>query len=317
MQNPKNMNFHSSFKTMDPAHGKNGPEDALVLDTEIEQHMATLWNAKWIILGCAATCAAIALAASFAVEEEYEASVVLSPVTQSASGGGLGTLSSVASQMGGLAALAGIAAPGDSAKAESETVLKSENLTEAYIAKNDLLPVLYSSKWDATKRTWKTTNPARTPTLWKANKYFEKSIRQVTTNAKTGIVTMTIKWKEPQLAANWANGLVRMTNEYLRNKAILELQHHIDYLNSEASKSTMVETRQAVFSLMETEINRSMIARGTEEYAFKVLDPATVPETPSSPRKVLWLLGGLAVGVFLSISWVFVRLRFGYIPHVD
>jgi uncharacterized protein involved in exopolysaccharide biosynthesis len=301
-------------KTMNLMQGPDGtPEDALASDTELEQHMAVLWQGKWTIFACAVVCAAIAGAASFAVRKQYEASVVLSPVSQSASTGGLGTLGSVASQMGGLAALAGIATPGDSAKAEAETVLQSENLTEAYIRKNDLLPILYKSRWDATKRAWKTTDPTRTPTLWKANRYFGESIRRVTTNAKSGIVTLTITWTDPQLAATWANGMVQMTNEFLRNKAIQELQSHIDYLNAEAAKATMVETRQAVFSLLETEINRSMIARGTEEYAFKVLDPATVAETPSSPKKVLWLLGGLAAGAFLSICWIFVRPRFGEI----
>jgi uncharacterized protein involved in exopolysaccharide biosynthesis len=62
-----------------------------------------------------------------------------------------------------------------------------------------------------------------------------------------------------------------------------------------------VVARQAIFSLLETEINKAMLARGNEEYAFKVLDPAFAPEKPSSLHPAIWTAIGVAGGLFLSL----------------
>jgi uncharacterized protein involved in exopolysaccharide biosynthesis len=136
---------------------------------------------------------------------------------------------------------------------------------------------------------------------------FDKGIRKVITSPKSGLVTMTITWNDPKLAATWANGLARMTNDNLRDKAIRESERNIEYLNAEAAKSNVVEVKQAIYSILKTEINRTMIARGSEEYAFKVIDPATPPELASSPVKVMWLLSGLVTGFMLSVFYVFAR----------
>jgi len=51
-----------------------------------------------------------------------------------------------------------------------------------------------------------------------------------------------------------------------------------------------------------------MLARGREEYAFRVLDPAVAAERPSSPRPLLWTALGLFLGAVLSIFFVLLRL---------
>ena len=39
---------------------------------------------------------------------------------------------------------------------------------------------------------------------------------------KSGLITLSITWKDPQVAANWANDLVKQLNEQLREQAIDE-----------------------------------------------------------------------------------------------
>jgi uncharacterized protein involved in exopolysaccharide biosynthesis len=234
--------------------------------------------------------------AAFVSPKWYEASIVLSPVATSASS----ALGSSGSALGGLAALAGISVAGDSKKSESVAMLQSEGLTERYIEKNGLLQVIYRDDWDGVKQAWR--NPDKHPTLWKANLYFKKSLRTVSTDLKTGIITLTIKWKDPALAADWANGLVNMTNEVMRNKAIAESEKNMEYLTAEASKTNMVEARQAIYTILQGEINKSMLARGSSEYALKIIDPARTAEKQSSPIKSLWIIIGLFSGAFLAIA---------------
>src|SRR3569833_35561 len=274
------------------------------------EQIALVWKSRVLIGIVTFVCGAVAVAIAFMLPKQYEASIVLSPVSNNMSSGGLGgSLSSMASQFGGLAALAGISVTGDSAKSESLAVLQSEYLTENFIQQNNLLPVLYAKMWDPARKGWITQDPEKVPTLWKANKKFDQSVRKIVPNAKSGIVSMTITWRGPKLAAAWANGMVQMTNEYLRGKAIREAGRNIAYLNAEAAKSNVVEVRQAIYSLMKTEINRAMIARGSKEYAFRVIDPATAPELASSPRKTFWAIGGLVAGFMVALFYVLTRAR--------
>jgi len=269
-----------------------------------------MWASRWLVITVTAVCALGAGVVGFGMSKKYEAQIVIAPVSGSASAGqgGGGGLSSMLSEFGGLASLAGLSIGGDSRKAEFITVLSSALLTTDYIKSNNLLPVLFYKQWDSAAQRWKPMPPEKLPTFWKANEFFKKKVRQINTDSKTGIVTMAITWRDPQLAAEWANGLVRLANEYLRNKAITQSERNIAYLNQQAAKTDMVGARQAIYSLLQAEINKQMLARGNEEYAFKVLDPAMPPERPTNPSPVLLILGGMVGGFVLAAIFVFSRL---------
>lgn len=281
----------------------------------LKQQLRLLWKDRWLIAAITAALTLLTTVISFLLPAEYKASIVLAPVLERAdSAGRLGGLGAIASEMGGLAALAGIGMPGEMAKNEAIVVLQSQALTERYIAQSHLLPILYSRLWDPRRHAWKTDDPSRIPTVWKANRYFARDVRKVSTSVKTGMVTMTITWTDPALAAKWANDLVRLTNDYLRNQAIAEAERNIAYLYSEAAKTTVVEARQAIFSVLRNEIDREMLARGSEQYAFKVLDPAVKPELPSSPDRKLWVAAGLLGGLFLGATFSFFRTAWRAMP---
>lgn len=270
-------------------------------EIRLDELFRLVWRQKWLMFWCILVCGVAAGIASQLVTKKYEALIIISPVSNTpGSGSQIGGLGGIASQFGGLASLAGLSLAGDSRKAESLAVLQSQALTERYVQKNNLLPVLYASLWDAGSRTWTTTNPKQTPTLWKANEYFKKSIRVVETDNKTGLVTMFITWKDPNLAADWANGLVKMTNDYLREKAINEGERNISYLTEQATKTDVVGVKQAVYTILQSEINKVMLARGSDEYALKVIDPATPAERPTSPKPVIWVIVGLLSGAMLG-----------------
>jgi uncharacterized protein involved in exopolysaccharide biosynthesis len=169
--------------------------------------------------------------------------------------------------------------------------------------------VLYAKKWDSTALKWRVTDPKKIPTLWKANRDFKK-IRSVVDDKKANMVVLKITWKNPQQAAKWANDLVQMTNSYLRDKAIQEAERNIAYLNEQAAKANMVEARKSIYSLLETEINKEMLARGRDEYALKVVDPAFVPEKPSSAGPVVLGLLGFGLGCTAAVLMVFARRAF-------
>jgi len=281
-------------------------------DNEIflRELFASLRTARWLVICVIAICVAAVGLASWLVPKKYEATLLVSPVSSSSNSSGLGgALSAAASQLGGIASLAGLSFPNNGgAKAESLAILESEALTEKYIHDNDLLPVLFRKQWDSQRRSWKSTDPDSVPTLWRGNQYFKDKIRTLKENPRTGLVTMTITWTDPKVAAQWANGLVKLANDYLREKTINESERNIAYLNDQLTKTSVVELRNSIYSLMESEIKKAMLARGTEDYALKVIDPAVAPEKAASPQPMLWILAALSAGILLSIAFIFVRL---------
>jgi len=125
------------------------------------------------------------------------------------------------------------------------------------------------------------------------------------TDTKTGLVTLGISWKDPKLAAKWANDLVRMTNDYERDRALAESERNIRYLTEQAAKTDQVGIRETIYSLLESEFSKAMLAKGNEEFSFKIIDPATVPEKPTFPNRTVWMLGALFGSISIAIFAAF------------
>ena len=269
-------------------------------DVSFAELMRIVSDAKVLIFCVTLATTIAATLAAFFVPKVYQATVVVSPVADNGSSQ-LGALSSLATQFSGLASISGLSLTEGSAKRnESVAVLQSESLTERYIEKNNLLPILFREKWDAAKGGWRTTAADEVPTLWKGNVYFKKKVRSLTSDSRTGLVTLKITWTDPQLAAQWANDLVKETNSHLQGVAISEAERNIAYLREQMAKSDLVAVREAISSILQSEINNEILARGKDQYALKIIDPAVPPEQPEWPLKVPWIAAGFFVGLLAS-----------------
>lgn len=270
-----------------------------------------LWRSRWIALIGSCSLGIAAGAISFIVPPEYNATVTLLPLSGRSGNTSFHSLTSSLSGLSGLAALAGIhMGASDGLEAEALATLQSRVLTNQFIRQHQLLPVLFSKDWSPGTHTWKTQNPSKIPTYWDADFLFEHNIRTVTQDPKTGLVTLAIRWKNPLLAADWANGLVALTNSYLQQRAIAKYDREIAYLNHQVSLTNLLPVKNALYLLMEAEIKNEMIAQGRRQFALKVIDPAMPPERKSSPKRILWVVGGFLGGLFLSLIGALVRETF-------
>jgi uncharacterized protein involved in exopolysaccharide biosynthesis len=279
------------------------PEQTAASDVKLKSLAEIVSRDRKLIIIVTLLFGLIALVGAIFSEKEYKSTIQFSVVSNQQHGGGAGGMMS---QFGALASLAGVSIGGESEKFEALALLQSRYLTEMFIEQNDLLPVLYPKSWDAKAGRWITSDPKKIPTLWKAEVQFKK-IRTVVQDPKTGLVTLSITWRDPVLAAKWANGLVALTNKLSRDRAIRDSERNIAYLRDQATKTQIVPVQTALSTLMENEYKQSMLAGGNEEYALKVIDPGAVPELPSSIRRAFVVLGGLLGGLFLGLLFVFVR----------
>jgi uncharacterized protein involved in exopolysaccharide biosynthesis len=272
---------------------------------ELRVLISALWVGRTWILTAVVLCTAGFLAAAFLIKPVYRASAVL--ISASAERNNMsGGVSSAFGSLGGLASLAGISVgTSDAATEESLAVLESRQFTEAFVRDLDLLPKLFPSKWDATAQKWKVNDDDR-PTPVQAYLYFDKQIRTVVQDKKTGLITLQIDWVNRDESALWANELVRRLNAEMRSRALSKAEASVGYLETELAKTTEIETRGAISRLVEAQIRQRMLANVTQDYAFRVVDPAMIPDkaNPIRPRKLALVLAGPLVGLAFGIVYV-------------
>jgi uncharacterized protein involved in exopolysaccharide biosynthesis len=280
---------------------------------DLPELIRRLWAGRWWIIGSTVLLTGLMTAAAFMITPVYRASMVMVPAGTEVSDMG-GALSSAVGQFGGLAALAGInLASGDTTE-ESLAVLRSREFTERFIVDFKLMPKLYPHQWDAEKGQWKVEGKSQ-PTLARACKLFDSDIRQITRDKKTGLVSMRIDWIDPQEAAGWANELIRRLNAEMRRRAIERSDASIAFLEKELASTTLVGMREAIPRLMEAQIKQRMLANVLQEYAFRVVDSAMVPDRsdrvrPNKPLLVAaGVLGGGTIGAMIALLLASFRQR--------
>ena len=124
---------------------------------------------------------------------------------------------------------------------------------------------------------------------------------------KSGLVRLRVRMAKAAEAARWADGLVSIANEYLRNQAILRHQRNVDVLAAELAKETRSEVHKAMGDLMVKESQRLAFAQTQPDYAFVVVDPAWVPSMRSAPRRKLIVIAFFLVGAGLRFTQIVLR----------
>lgn len=169
------------------------------------------------------------------------------------------------------------------------------------------MPILFRAQWDAAAQRWR-TDLKHVPTLDDAWLRFDGGIRRVSEDPKTQLITLDVTWRDRQQAAAWANELVHLANEELRQRALRESAASIDSYQDQLAHIDSIELRQSLYKLMEVQFNRSAVAKSRLDYALTVIDPAFVPDPKHfvSPRRFLLLLISGPLGLFTAVCAVLV-----------
>ena len=273
-------------------------------EIDLKELLGIFWRRRVLISAAALALSCAALILALVIPKKYTATTVLQPVQSSSSG--MGAAGSVLSAYKGLANLVGVSMPGDLRKEKAIALLKSRLIAEEFIRTENLLPILYSNRWDTRHKSWRTG--VRVPTLWEGSQYLKK-IAHVSEDSKTGMVNLSVTWKNSEVAAKWANDLVTLTNKYAQNQAIRRAERDIQFLNRQANKTQYVEERQGIFAIIQGELTKEMVAKGTRQYLLTVIDPAFAPERPSFPKPILWSILGLLVGFVCGSAYALARYQ--------
>lgn len=293
------------------------PDDEI----DLRELFVTLWRGKWIIILFTIVFAAAGVFYALSKPNIYQASVLVAPAQEE--GGGL------SGQLGGLAGLAGINLGGGSASQTvmAKEVLQSRAFLTDFIHRHNLtVPLMATEAWDMKGEKWvidhEVYNPKDSewliddegeslkPTDWDMVKILKEHL-SISSNEETGMVTVSIKSQSPPIAKDWAEKLVHDINEHMREQDVNEAEARIAYLEQKLSETNIAGMQQVFYQLIESETRTVMLANAQDEYVFKTVDPAVVPQEKSEPKRALivviaTMLGGM-LGVFVVFIMAFVR----------
>ncbi len=245
------------------------------------------WDQKYLVLALSLVGGAIATYLALTATPMFRAEVTVTEVHDN----GMGAAGSMLGQLGGLASIAGLNVNANGQDAERQAILTSRGLVEAFVRRYNLTSLMSSPKGPTS--------------VWSAVERFRGVVIEIHEEKLKGTTTITTVWRDPMVAARWANDFVALANELLRNRAIDESTRNVDYLNKQLAQTNVVEIQRAMNALIESETKKLMLAHGRPEYAFTVVDPAVAPEHRFSPRRTLMVASGLFIGGFLGslVAW--------------
>ena len=302
------------------------PNELYDAPIDLRELYKSLWRGKWVVIAITFVFAVGSVAYALSLPNIYKADALLSPA-ESTGGGGL---SKMAGQFGGLAALAGVnlGGGGSSQTDLAVQVMKSRQFAEAFIEKHDLLvPLMAAKGWDLNKNQLilddeiynSTTNEwvrepdglrGSKPTAQEAYEVFSKNTLSVNQDEETGLYRVSVEHFSPYLAQKWVNWLIEDINKVMRERTISEASQNLTYLNTQLQKTSVAEMQSTFYSLVEEQTKSLMLAEVQDEFIFKTVDPAVVPELKSSPNRALICVVGTLLGGIFGMIIILVRYSF-------
>jgi uncharacterized protein involved in exopolysaccharide biosynthesis len=144
------------------------------------------------------------------------------------------------------------------------------------------------------------------PTLWEGYEVFSE-ILQVSQDKKTGLVTVSIENYSPYLAQQWVENYILATNLYLQQRKLKRIDKNIGYLDEQIATTSVAETREIFFTLIQEQVKSKMLVEASPDYAFTVVGEVMLQEEKSQPKRALIVVLGSLLGAMLSICLVLFR----------
>lgn len=320
MEHNKNStnDMNTVVQGSEPFRSESTQEDEI----DLRELLSVIWRCKLLIIMVTALFAIAAVIYAINQPNIYKSEALLAPAEQESGGG----LTSLAGQFGGLASLAGVnLGGGGSNKVQlAIEVLKSRQFISAFIQEHDILPDLIAAEsWDmrgnnvlydneiynSQSNQWirevePPSNPK--PSMQEAHRVFI-DLLSATTDKETGMVRLTVQHVSPYVAKQWVDWLVADINLTMKERDVKEAKRSTEFLQRQLNQTEVADIREVLFKLIEEQTKTIMFAKVRDEYVFKTIDKAIVPDKKSKPNRLVIVAIGAFLGTLLSLLIVFLR----------
>lgn len=302
------------------------PTKAIENSIELRDIFSIIWRGKWVVILTTFLFASISVFYSLRLPDIYRSEVLLSPVSDQFNG-------KIPGQLGGLAALAGISSLGskDEKSALAIQVLKSRDFLSKLLDRYDFKPEIMAVKnwdkhtkklsfdstiYDYKSKEWKrkVLPPFEAePSLQETHKEFLKAL-VISKDNQDGFFRIAIEHQSPYFARYLVELLVTEVNKEIKNRDMLEAEKSISFLQEQIQRTNVHELKTSLYSMIQDQMKKLMLAKARDEYVFVVVDSALVPENKSRPRRALIVIFVTMLGGFTALCLL---LLFGLKPKLN
>ena len=221
----------------------------------------TLKKRKKIVLGITALFTLVALVLCFVLPPTYRTEATLMPLGGKEKGG----LSSI------LASLPVSLPVSGQSGITVEAVLKSRTLRERIVKDLNLLPVLFSNKWDEKNKRWILKgNDDRPPTVLDGAEKLKKLI-SVSTDRKTGVITLSVEFKkDPVMAYKIAETALKEADNILNEKSFTLARRYRIYIGKQLAlaREKLLEIEKIYEEFVSGKIKKVPFIFGEEAFQY-------------------------------------------------
>ncbi|NKB31997.1 MAG: LPS O-antigen length regulator [Pseudomonadales bacterium] len=271
-----------------------------------------LFSNKWQIIGITSAFAILSITYSLSVTEIYRAESLLAPAEFRQ------TNNPLINQLGPAAGLIGVEVGSgvEDKVSTSIAILESREFIRDFIERHNILVPLMAGRWSNQERRniidstvyneledeWQID----TPTDWDAYRVYSE-ILSVSENRESGMITISIEWHDPEQAQLWVNLMVEEINKIMKERDLEEANSAISYLQNQIGTTQLVEMQRVFYDLINSQMRVVMLADVRDDYIFRVIDPAVIPQDKIRPRRALICVVGTLIGGLLAVLIVLVR----------
>lgn len=216
------------------------------------------------------------------------------------------------SALSGLASIAGVRlGGGGGSQALVLARLKSTSFLSRFIDDQDLSKIIIAGvDYDKSQGKWVYDDQlideglnwiVESPSIdTKAATRFLKNWMTVMSD-NDGFVTISIESIAPDLSFDIASNIVKALNASMQQEAIEDAQNRISYLKAELANTELDGMRNIFYQLIEQETQKMMLAKASNEYALKVIDPPLRPDLPFKPKGLIVLVSSLGISTIIGL----------------
>ncbi|MBU2917746.1 LPS O-antigen length regulator [Psychrosphaera sp. F3M07] len=307
----KFSNLNSSFSA------GQSPDDEI----DLKELFNVIWAEKIKIVAISFVFAVVSVFYALSLPNIYKATTVLAPTSQESTGG----LGGLASQYGGLAAMAGInlGSGGDNKIEHALELMKSWHYLDSFINKYNLKPTFMAvegwnkatnelvyddSLYNAKTSTWLTDTDGETLEPLSIDTYKEVSkFIMVSQENDTGLIKLDVSHYSPNVAYELTKLLTKELNNHFRELDKQEAEASINFLTNKINGTSNTEMRQVFYSMIEAHSKTLMMTEVNKQYLVKTLVPTMMPEEKDSPKRALILILGVILGVMSSVAVILIK----------
>lgn len=224
---------------------------------------------------------------------------------------------------GGLTSLIGLLAAGSgSSSSKIMAIMQSNSIKERIIVKHNLMKVFFDDEWDERGGKWRDEPPHITEGIREL-----EDLVKINKDRKTGAISISADFQDPNDAAKLANWFIEELNEILKEKSFSMARHHRENMEEiigslkghlKVPPSDLTDFSEFMRRMQDLEISEKAYQELLVEYylarfqetkedvVFQVIDEAKPQDEPERPKKLLYTLIGMVFSFILVCSYTLV-----------